>query len=309
MTKTEQTTTPENMKDSQTLKLPDNQKPQEPVQQPANNAIYDINGMTDDQKTQKAKEWGHIPKEDFRGDQSKWTDPDTFLRVSQEKMPALRNQVKKQDAVIDTQKMIIENMQRAFDDRKASLVGEKREASDDVDMVKFSNLEREERNIDQQQIDLKNNLSQLNDSQIEDKSDDRQIETEYAVNNWVQQNPWYKNPQNKEDYANQAFATQKMNQYEKAYPGAKTEHIMQMVSKDIGQFNQPANNSSNYSPAGIGGTPSISQNKTEADLTADGQRNLNRYLKLASSDAQKEAYKKSFMEYAGRDENFNWHKK
>ena len=302
-----------------TLKLPQNQEPpKEVVQQPpapANNLAFDVGQMTQDEKDQKGREWGYKPTDSFQGDKSKHMDVDTYLRVSQQKLPAVLNQNRKQDSIIKTQQMMIDNMQKDIDSKQAALDSQKLEASEDNDLYKFDKLQKEERALEKRQEDLQTHKEQLNEPSLDNYQDNNQAAaeeeeeaTQFEVRQWSQDKPFILNPQTKEDFANKAFVDSKWNQYKRSLPNAPTAVILEQVSRDLAAFNQ-ANNSSNYSPAGTGGTPPVSNERSEANLTADAQRRLNSILSRAANDTQKAMYKDQFINHGTNDESFKWYKK
>lgn len=292
----------------ETLKL--NSEPKEAVQplsSPPNNQLFDIDKMSIEEKEQKAKEWGHIPKNQFRGDQSKYIDTDEFLKVSERKMPALKHQIKKQDDIIASLRSMNESLNENIEQQKADLTHQMQEASDNQDLVKFKNLEKREAALEKKQENMQANLNNLENSH---HAPDHSQAMGYAANQWTEKNNWYSTPKNQEDFAKRGFADKRFSELTEAYPNTDPSRILEQVDADLNKFIQPTSQSYNYNPGGsnapMGQPPS--KDKTIGNLTESSRKSLDFLLTATRSKEEKERFTKNYLSSSTNDSLFKWHK-
>lgn len=285
--------------ESNTLKL--EKSPTEP-QTPT---LFDVDKMSDDEKKQKAREWGHIPQDQFRGDKSRWVDEGEFLKRSQERMPALQHQIRKQDDIINSQRMIIESLQKDVEREREELHTQKKEASEDQDFFKYTSLEKKEKALEERNEMLKNNLDTLSNHQQQEQVDNREVEMQHTANQWVNRNPWFQNPQSTEDFAKRSFAEMRFDEYKRTYPNAAPNAIMQQIDIDLQNFNQTPSNSYNYSSGGVATAPSTSNERNYSNLTESAKKICDNFSRMGRSAEEREFYRKEYIKAASED-LFKW---
>jgi hypothetical protein len=111
---------------------------------------------------QRAKDMGHIPKEEFRGDPEKWVPADKYVERAENLMPILRSQLGKYENKIHslegtveaqkktTEKLLkmSENVQKtAYDQAKRDLTAKQVKAVSDGDVEKWQQLEDQKEKI------------------------------------------------------------------------------------------------------------------------------------------------------------------
>jgi hypothetical protein len=128
----------------ETLKLPESSKVEKPTEEPKKEpvieSIYDFSKMTKEEIAEEAKKWGAIPKEEWKSDIKNWQDPETFLKNSVQKAPALINQNKKQRKIIEMQKKVLEELRNDRISRKQEKLDDQiieAVENGDVDKVKY----------------------------------------------------------------------------------------------------------------------------------------------------------------------------
>ena len=277
---------------------------------PANTPLFDTKNMSEEEKEQKAKEWGYIPATDFRGDKSRHMNAEEYLEASQRKLPAMQHQIKKQDAIIDNLRSMNQGLNDDLERQKIDLSQQMKEASEDNDMFRFRNLEKQEKNLEERQETLQTNINSLEQEQTQDDAKVRQEEVVTDVGKWIQKNKWFSNPETSADFAKKGFADLKFNEYTAKYPDARASQIMHQIDADMTQFTQQSGGAYNYNGGGANtpmGQPAA-QDKTEANLTDGGKKMLRNVQNIARSPEESTRLTKHFLSSSTNNELFKWHK-
>ena len=94
----------------------------------------------------EARELGWVPKEDFRGDETRWTDAETFVKRGETQMPLLKKQVETQKSEIDYLKRQVKKLakaeQNAYNSALEDLKRQQREAVEYGDVAAFEKVEK-----------------------------------------------------------------------------------------------------------------------------------------------------------------------
>lgn len=299
------TTAPENKENKETLKLPES--PEKKME-----SLFDLENMTVEQKDQEAKKWGYIPAEDFKGDQKRHMTAEEYLKASERKLPALKHQVKKQDDIIDNLRKMNETLSKNLENQKTELDQQFKEASDDQDFFRMRTLEKKEKALEQDQDELKSNMTALEGRNEVEEIDYSKQQVQDAVGRWVQTNSWYNNPQTPQEHAQRSFADQRFNEYSVKYPNADPTVLMSQISNDLDKFSQSqvVNSNYGYTPGGqnVPMGQQVSNEKIEANLNEGGKRMLNSVRSIARSSEEKESLTKSFLGSSTNDTLFKWYK-
>lgn len=109
----------------------------------------DIGGISDGQQGRdyesEARELGWVPKDEFRGDESRWTDAESFVKRGETQMPLLKKQVETQKGEIDFLKRQVKKLakaeQNAYNAALEDLKRQQREAVEYGDVAAFEKVE------------------------------------------------------------------------------------------------------------------------------------------------------------------------
>ena len=155
---------------------------------------------------ERARGMGWVPKEEFRGDESRWVDAEMFVKRGDEVMPILKerlgkmestmSEVKGQNARLEQIQKNLLNMQkttseRAYKRAKRELQKEQREAVAAGDIATYDRIENEINDIekDSEFVEEPNGIV----------PDTQSMNPDYPA--WVAENRWYINDKKLEDYA------------------------------------------------------------------------------------------------------------
>ena len=272
--------------------------------------LYLKENMTEEEKDQKGQEVGYIPTKDFKGDPNRHMTRDEFLIASEKKMPALKNQIRKQDAIIKSLLTINKSQYEQNEEQQKTLGHQMQEASDEQDLVKFRNLEKQETALEKRQEALQANLVNLENNRQEDSYSSQQENIAHEAKKWAIENTWYNDPQTQDDLNNRKFADQRFNELSAKYPNAEPLMIFNQITADLNKSNQSTSSSYSYNPGG--GNPPMGQplpkDKTESNLTEGGLRMLRNVQAVARSDDEKKRLTKSYLNSSTNDNLFKWYK-
>lgn len=291
-------------KTKETLKLPADNKPE---------SIYDLENMTTEQTEQQARKWGYIPSEDFKGDQTRHMSAEEYLRVSEQKLPALKHQIKKQDVIIENLRKMNENLNVDLESQKQNIETQKKEASDEQDFFKYSNLEKQEAKIEKRQEELKADMTALETDYKTDEVNYRDQQVHSEVQDWIKGNQWYTNPnKSPAEHAKKSYADERFTELSKQYPNADPNAIMTQISTDLNKFSQSLQTNTNYSYAPGGQNAAlgqVSQDKTEGNLNEGATKMLRNIQAISRSPEEKARLTKNFLSSSTNDSLFKWYKK
>ena len=241
----------------------------------------------------RARMMGHIPKEEFRGDVSKWVDAQKYVERADNLMPILKSQLNKYEgeisnlkATVESQKKTTEKLlkmgetvqQRAYEQAKRELTKEQVQAVADGDVTKWQQLE-----------DQKEGLPKPEPVVVEETQPSPVFES------WKSGNEWYLKDQDMTEYAN--FYGQNL---QKRDPNLSYEELLIKVEEKIKQtFPQRFENPERSKPSVVDGgvTREIAQKtgKSYNDLPADAKEMCNINVKQGLFKS-KEDWVKSYFE-------------
>ena len=238
---------------------------------------------------ERAKMMGHIPKEEFRGDVSKWVDAQKYVERADNLMPILKSQLSKYEgeisnlkATVESQKKTTEKLlkmgetvqQRAYEQAKRELTKEQAQAVADGDVTKWQQLE-----------DQKEGLPKPEPVVVE--------EVNPVLNQSHTGNEWYLKDEDMTDFAN--LHAQKLTKQGLAY-----DQVLQKVEEKIKQtFPQMFENPERSKPSVVdgGATREIVKKAGNSynDLPADAKDMCNQNVKQGLFKS-KEDWVKSYYE-------------
>ena len=246
-----------------------------------------------DEVIQRAKMMGDIPKEEFRGDPSKWVPADKYVERADNLMPILKSQLGKYEGEISNLKATVESQrkttekllkmgetvqQRAYEQAKRELTKEQVQAVTDGDVTKWQQLE-----------DQKEGLPKPEPVVVEEP----QISP--AFNSWKSGNEWYLKDDDMTEYAN--FYGQSL---QSKSPTMPYEELLVKVEEKIKQtFPQRFENPERAKPSVVDGsaTREIAPKAGNSynDLPADAKEMCNQNVKQGLFKS-KEDWVKSYFE-------------
>lgn len=161
--------------------------------------------MTDELSVEeRAAQLGHVPQDQWKGDPEKWVDAETFLHRAEEALPLAKSNLKRlanelaatkgtvsqlqsviqenQKAMEDFRKFQIENLESALRDQEARIRAELKEAREDGDVRRETELENKLDDVKDQRRDLKKNPP---------KVEQPQTTVDPVFEAWKADNDWY----------------------------------------------------------------------------------------------------------------------
>lgn len=159
--------------------------------------IYDVENMSDEEAESQARLLGWRPKEEFNGDDTKFTDAKTFLDKANTNVPMLRENAKK----IDARNRQLEEQIKSMNEKLQALT----KRADEADKLGYERAIREIEarqrqavengdveawdNLQKQKQDLNKNPIHPGNTPINQGID---INDQIAIQVFEQSNPWFK---------------------------------------------------------------------------------------------------------------------
>lgn len=157
----------------------------------------------------EAREMGWVPQSDFKGDQSKWVDAETFVERGNTFIPFLRNNNKKLHSELDSVKSVVSNLKQTIEEQNASmealkafhqestraqvekarrdLLSELKAAKQDGDIEQEVKLTADLSRFDAAQEQIKQNIQNPIKQEVKQQSNQLHPDTEA----WMRENTWY----------------------------------------------------------------------------------------------------------------------
>lgn len=224
-----------------------------------------------------AREMGWRPKEEFKGEEGKWVDAETFVKRGEEILPILKAQSKKdrealkaaQEQIAEMKKTFSEfkehhsrTEQRALQKAREELERELAEAVDAKDFAAVKSITKD--------------MADLSKDVQTDANGDPYAAPDHAeaVSQWKGENPWYD-----ADVAMTAAANAIATQLEQR--GVKGKEQLEEVAKRIrAEFPHKFENERRKAPATVeGASPPRKGGKTWADLPPEARKAADKWVK------------------------------
>jgi hypothetical protein len=268
----------EESKERKILKLPE--KNQE------SDKIFDMENATEEEIEKEARKWGHISKEDHKGDPSKWQDPREFLERSLRESPAHIKQIKKQNRVIETQNKIIENLKKDIERQRENLKPKMKEAFENANYDEYKKLQDEDAHLKEQKIEYDKHTELPEENNINAYAEEAE--------RWIRQNPDYYTNLEIRKKADKAF-----DDFRADFPNATPRQIIQAVDMVVKAGRQKATSfkSTQSNPSVMA---SKSKERSYDNLTASAKRVCDSFQEF---NVKKEDYVKN-----ASDDCFVWGK-
>ena len=164
--------------------------------------IYDVENMSDEEAESKARSLGWRPKDEFNGDDDKFTDAKTFLDKANNNIPMLRENAKK----IDAKNRQLEEQIKAMNEKLQALT----KRADEADREGYNRAVREiearqRKAVSEGDIDEYDNLQKQKESlgvrqTPETPNQTISMQEQIAIQVFESQNPWFRqDPELNED--------------------------------------------------------------------------------------------------------------
>lgn len=220
----------------------------------------------------EAKLHGWTPKEDFKGDPSRWSDAETFVRRADEVMPLLKKKTDAQDRRIkDLEKTIRDQAthfskleDRAFQRAVTDLKQKQLAAVEAGDVAAHEEISKK---ID----DLKADITPPK------AANDIELEAKEAAIDWREKNPWYDKGGLARDYADLLVEKHKNKTADMA-PADFFDYIGQEVLKRYPNAAAPARREA-INPVEGAGNRGVKGKKSFSDLPAAAQAACDRMIR------------------------------
>jgi hypothetical protein len=221
--------------------------------------------MSDTEKRARAMGW--VPKEDFRGDEDRWVDSDTFLDRGENIMPILKERLTKfeQNNTALTDKLDKATKQletfvthhkqtykRAYDNAFRDLDAKQREAVSAADTDAYDQLQQEKE-------DLQKEVEDMREQQAPAAAPESP-----AYGRWLDENSWYKTDTDRQLFVDALGANLQANQTYKT----DEEFYAELTRRTKEAFPGRFENVQQVKPAAVeGGGGGV-----DADLTGAGKK-------------------------------------
>lgn len=245
----------------------------------------------------EARQHGWVPKDEFKGDPSRWTDAETFVKKADEVMPLLRKKTQAQDREIADLKKQIRRAsehfskaeERAYERALADLKAEAEKAVADGDVEAF-------RKVDKKIDDLRRETS----SKEEDDGPTADLdEVADALADFRRANRWYDEDPAVRDYADRLATHKYADKAKDMAPADFFAFIGEKVRErfpDLAPAAKPQDGNRRRSAVEGGGTmgrPSRS-GRSFNDLPPEAQRMADKWIK-SGLIKDRDAYVKSYQ--------------
>ena len=164
---------------------------------------------------QRARAMGWVPQEDFRGDEERWVDAETFLDRGENIMPILKERLSKfeKERELTTAKLekVTQNLEkfaeyhkqtykRAYDNAFRDLEAKKREAVGAGDTDAYDKLQQEYEDLQKEVDDLRSQQAP------------EQVAESPVFQGWLSENSWYNDDQDMRYFVDALGANLQANQ-------------------------------------------------------------------------------------------------
>lgn len=225
----------------------------------------------------RAHEMGWRPKEEFKGDDSKWVDAETFVKRGEEVLPIVRANAKKLEAANEALKAEVAEMKATFKEFKQYHSATERRAFD----AARKELEREmaeavEAKDHKAVREIAGEMASLSKDVRTDDAGNPYETSDHtkALNQWKGENPWFGS-----DKVMTAAASAVADELEAG--GVKgADQLVEVAKRIRAEFPHKFENERRKAPAAVeGSTPNRKAGKTRADLPPEARQQMDRWIK------------------------------
>lgn len=221
----------------------------------------------------EARKHGWRPKDEFKGDPSKWADAETFVRRADEVMPFLEKQNKALKREIDEMKRTMKQYsdfaskaeERAYKQALSDIEARHNDAIETGDAAAAKRAMADMRELDKE---FKAEKPE------EPVSQDDQAARKAELAEWVEKTGWYGTDEAKTKYAD--LQAELMGPAEN-WPGGQKAWLAELAAKTERKFADPKPNAAN--PGGTRPGPRGNAGRSYGDLPPEAKRQCDRFVK------------------------------
>lgn len=225
----------------------------------------------------RARDMGWRPKEEFKGDESRWVDADTFVKKGEEILPIIKANAKKTEAERDALKVEMAALKKDVADfRKYHTQTEKRAYERAIRDLEERQAEAVEANDLKSVRAITKEITDLSRDVRTDDSGDAYATPDHAkaVSSWKAENTWYGSDAAMTGAAS-AIATELEQQGVKG-----ADQLVEVAKRIRAEFPHKFENERRKAPAAVeGSTTPRKAGKTRADLPAEARTTMDRWVK------------------------------
>lgn len=225
----------------------------------------------------RAREMGWRPKEEFRGDDTKWVDAETFVKRGEEILPIVRANAKKTEEDLAKANATIADMKRSFAEfKKFHSQTEQRALERARKELEREMAEAVEAKDHKAVREIAADMAALSKDVQTDGNGDPYATPDHtkALSAWKGENPWFGS-----DRVMTAAANAIADELEAG--GVRGEEQLAEVSKRIkAEFPHKFENERRKGPAAVEGqTPPRRAGKSRSDLPPEARQTMDRWIK------------------------------
>ncbi len=239
----------------------------------------------------RARDMGWRPKEEFKGDESRWVDADTFVKKGEEILPIIKANAKKTEAERDALKTEMATLKKDVAEfRKYHTQTEKRAYERAIRDLEERQAEAVEANDLKSVREITKEIASLSQDVRTDDTGDVYATPDHAkaVSSWKSENLWFGSDAAMTGAAN-AIATELERQGVKG-----ADQLVEVAKRIRAEFPHKFENERRKAPAAVeGATPPRKAGKTWADLPPEARSTADRWVK--SGLVTKETYLRDYF--------------
>lgn len=239
----------------------------------------------------RAKDMGWRPKEEFKGDESRWVDAETFVKKGEEVLPIVKANARKAEEALAKAQAEIAEMKDSFKEfKKYHSQTEQRALAQARKELEREMAEAVEAKDHKAVREIAADMAALSKDVQTDANGNPYQTPDHAkvLNQWRGENPWFGS-----DRVMTAAANAVADELEQA--GVKgAEQLAEVVKRMRAEFPHKFENANRKTPAAVeGSTPTRKAGKTWADLPPEARQTADKWVKQGL--LTKEQYLKDFF--------------
>lgn len=225
----------------------------------------------------RARDMGWRPKEEFKGDEARWVDAETFVKKGEEILPIIRANAKKVEAENAALKNDLATLKKDVAEfRKYHSQTEKRAYERAIKDLETRQAEAVEANDVKAVREITREIADLSkDVRTDDNGDDLKKTQQDAFASWVQDNPWFKT-----DTVLKGAALAIADELAADGMVDPEKQLAEVAKRIRAEFPQKFENERRKAPAAVeGSTPTRKAGKSRADLPPEARQQMDRWVK------------------------------
>lgn len=230
----------------------------------------------------KARRLGWVPKEEFKGDESKWRDADEFLQRGEEIQGYLKADLERLHQTLSQRDREIVEIRQTMDEfRKFHNETEARAYKRAIEELKQLKVSAIEDGNGQKVVEIDEQIDMLKEAQQKPKAEapkpSAQVNQEYVE--WAQSNPWYAQDRELQELADdfgEIVKKSKPDLVGKAFLEEVTRRVRRAAPE---KFENPNRNQSTVGSSSDNRSASTKRKKSYNDLPSEAKQACDRFVK------------------------------